>query len=61
MKKTADEELQPRTLNLINRCPKCSGALKATVLVGFGIVRAQRQYCIDRCGFDKDIRKMQHA
>lgn len=61
MRKTADVDLQPRSIELVNRCPKCSGRLKTLILVGFGILRPQKTTCFDQCGFEKDIRKVQHG
>lgn len=61
MRKTADVDLEPRSIELVNRCPKCGGRLKAMLLVGLGALRPQKQTCLDRCGFEKDIRKVQHG
>lgn len=61
MRKTADAELKPRVLDLLNACPKCGGELRAAILVGLGVCRPQKQACRSQCGFEKDLRKVQRG
>ena len=56
MRKITDAELSPRTIPLINACPKCGGTLKALVLIGLGVFKPQKKICMNQCGFDVDIR-----
>lgn len=60
MRKTPIAELTPRTIALLNACPRCGGDLKALILVGYGECQPQRQVCVSHCGFDKDISKAKH-
>jgi hypothetical protein len=56
MRKIAAEELQPTHIPILNVCPKCSGDMRATLLIGPGELRPREQVCMTRgCGFRKDI------
>lgn len=55
MRKNTDVEVSPRIIPLVNACPKCGGALKASVLVGVGVLRPQKQLCVSYCGFERDL------
>lgn len=61
MRKTAEAELKPITIPLVNSCPKCGGNLKASILIGLGVCRPQKQACVSYCGFEKNLVKVAHA
>jgi hypothetical protein len=55
MRKIAAGELRPLNIELLTPCPKCGGTLKATMLIGPGILQPKEQVCKLMCGFRKDI------
>lgn len=56
MRKIAAEDLRPMNIPILNACPKCNGSMKATMLIGPGVIQPKEQVCTDaRCGHRKDI------